>query len=80
MCKQNRSGDCQTSARFTAAAAAEGHEEEGRGVKEKPGGAKSECAKTERVPTPVQKGTVKIGFLKLTKERSAERKIQSVLG
>lgn len=79
MCKQNRSGDCQTSARFTAAAA-EGHEEEGRGVKEKPGGAKSECAKTERVPTPVQKVTVKIGFLKLTKERSAERKIQSVLG
>lgn len=64
MCKQNRSGDCQTSARFTAAAAAaaEGYEEEGRGVKEKPGGAKSECAKTERVPTPVQKVTVKIGF------------------
>lgn len=80
MCKQNRSGDCQTSAHFTAAAAAEGREEEGRGVEEKPGGAKSECAKTERVPTPVQKVTVKIGFLKLTKERSAERKIQSVLG
>lgn len=63
MCKQNRSGDCQTSARFFfTASAAEGYEEEGRGVKEKPGGAKSECAKTERVPTPVQKTTVKIRF------------------